>query len=53
MRVVMLEAPQEVQAMLAERRKLGLDGRDEMRDGVLHMVPPAGGPHQRLARGSS
>jgi Uma2 family endonuclease len=44
----MLEAPSEVQAMLAERRRLGLDGRDEMWDGVLHIVPPAGGPHQRL-----
>jgi len=42
----MLEAPQ---AMLDERRRLGLDGRDEMWDGVLHMVPPAGGPHQRLS----
>jgi Uma2 family endonuclease len=48
MRVVMLEAPHEVQAMLDERRRLGLDGRDEMWDGVLHMVPPAGGPHQRF-----
>lgn len=41
----MLDAPQ---AMLDERRRLGLDGRDEMWDGVVHMVPPAGGPHQRL-----
>lgn len=46
MRVLMLEPPQ---AMLDERRRLGLDGRDEMWDGVLHMVPPPGGPHQRLA----
>lgn len=46
MRVVMLEAPK---AMLEERRRLGLDGRDEMWDGVVHMVPPAGGPHQRLS----
>ncbi|MGQ0466915.1 MAG: Uma2 family endonuclease [Sporichthyaceae bacterium] len=45
MKVVMLDAPQ---AMLDERRRLGLDGRDEMWDGVLHMVPPAGGPHQRF-----
>lgn len=45
MRVLMLEAPQE---MLDERRRLGLDGRDEMWDGVLHVVPPADGPHQRL-----
>ncbi|SFO22027.1 Endonuclease, Uma2 family (restriction endonuclease fold) [Pseudonocardia ammonioxydans] len=42
----MLEAPQ---AMLEERRRLGLDHRDEMWDGVLHVVPPAGGPHQRLS----
>lgn len=34
--------------MLAERRKLGFDGRDEVWNGVLHVVPPAGGPHQRL-----
>jgi Uma2 family endonuclease len=45
MRVVMVDAPQ---SMLEERRRLGLDGRDEMWDGVLHVVPPAGGPHQRL-----
>jgi Uma2 family endonuclease len=48
MRVVMLEAPPEVEAMLAERRRLGLDVFDEMWDGVLHMPPPPGGPHQRL-----
>lgn len=45
MRAVLLEAPQ---AMLDERRRLGLDRRDEMWDGVLHVVPPAGGPHQRF-----
>jgi Uma2 family endonuclease len=45
MRVLMIDAPQ---AMLDERRRLGQDKRDEMWDGVLHMVPPAGGPHQRL-----
>lgn len=26
---------------IEERRRLGLDGRDEMWEGVLHMVPPA------------
>jgi len=46
MKVLMLDPPQ---AMLDERRRLGLDGRDEMWDGVLHMVPPPGGPHQRLS----
>ena len=34
--------------LLEERRRKGLDGHDEMWDGVLHMVPPAGGPHQGL-----
>lgn len=42
----MLDAPQ---AMLDERSRLGLDGRDEMWDGVLHMVPAPGGWHQRLS----
>jgi Uma2 family endonuclease len=46
MRVVMLEAPQ---WLLDERRRLGHDVRDEMWDGVLHMVPPPDGPHQRLS----
>jgi Uma2 family endonuclease len=46
MKVVMLEAPQ---AMLDERRRLGLDVRDEMWDGELHVVPPPGGPHQRFS----
>lgn len=45
MRAVLLEVPE---AMLAERRRLGHDKRDEMWDSVLHMVPPPGGPHQRL-----
>jgi Uma2 family endonuclease len=45
MRAVLLEAPE---SLLAERRRLGLDGRDEMWEGVLHMVPPASGPHQRM-----
>jgi Uma2 family endonuclease len=48
MRVVMLEAPPEVEKMLADRRRSGLDVRDEMWDGVLHRVPPPGGPRQRL-----
>ncbi|HEY2763047.1 MAG TPA: Uma2 family endonuclease [Pseudonocardiaceae bacterium] len=39
MRAVLLEVPQ---AMLDERRRMGLDERDEMWDGVLHMVSPPG-----------
>jgi Uma2 family endonuclease len=46
MRVVWLEAPE---TLLDERRRLGLDVRDEMWDGVLHVVPPPGGPHQGLS----
>ena len=34
--------------MIEERRRLGLDRRDEMWDGVLHMVPPASSAHGRL-----
>lgn len=45
MRAVLLEVPE---AMLVERRRLGLDVRDEMWDGVLYMVPPPGGPHQQV-----
>jgi hypothetical protein len=36
--------------MLDERRRLGQDVRDEMWDGVLHMVPPPGGAHQDYGR---
>jgi len=45
MRAVMLEVPA---ALVEERRRLGIDGRDEMWEGVLHMVPPASDRHQRL-----
>ena len=33
---------------IEERRRLGLDQRDEVWDGVLHVVPPATSFHQRL-----
>lgn len=45
-KVVWIDPPQ---TMLDERRRLGLDGRDEMWDGELHIAPPPGGPHQRLS----
>jgi len=32
-------------AWVEERARLGLDGKDEMWDGVLHMVPPASSAH--------
>ncbi|MEJ2866752.1 Uma2 family endonuclease [Actinomycetospora sp. OC33-EN08] len=37
------------EALLAERRSRGLDRRDELWDGVLHMVPPPGDAHQGLS----
>lgn len=43
MRAVMLEADQ---AYLEERRRRGLDGRDEMWEGELHLVPPPFDDHQ-------
>lgn len=45
MRAVMLQVPER---LLAERRARGEDRFDEMWDGVLHMVPPPSGWHQRL-----
>ncbi|MGQ0468036.1 MAG: Uma2 family endonuclease [Sporichthyaceae bacterium] len=45
MRALILEVPE---SMLAERRRLGLDVRDEMWDGELHMVPPHKDAHQGL-----
>lgn len=35
---------------LEERRRLGLDKRDEVWNGVLHVVPPASTHHQRFER---
>ena len=34
--------------MIAERQRLGLDIRDEVWDGVYHVVPPASEEHQRI-----
>lgn len=47
MHVVMRDPPPE---MLEERRRLGHDLRDEVWDGVLHMVPQPGTTHQSFAR---
>jgi Uma2 family endonuclease len=38
------------ESLLEERRRLGHDRRDEVWDGVLHMVPSPSAPHQRLLR---
>ena len=37
------------ESLLAERRSRGLDRRDELWDGVLHMVPPPTDAHQGLS----
>jgi len=47
MRAVMLEVPE---ALLEDRRRKGLDKKDEVWAGVLHMVPPAASGHNRIAR---
>jgi len=47
-RVVFLEAPEQ---LLAERRRLGLDGRDEMWEGELHMAPQPSFGHQERNAG--
>lgn len=36
------------ESLLAERRRLGHDRKDECWDGVIHMVPPPSGAHDRL-----
>jgi Uma2 family endonuclease len=45
MRAVFIEAPED---LLRTRRDHGLDHRDEMWEGELHVVPMAGGWHQAL-----
>lgn len=37
------------QSYLAERARLGLDKKDEVWDGVLHMVPPPAYQHEAIA----
>lgn len=46
MNAVMLDVPE---SLLEERRLIGADKFDELWEGVLHMVPPASGHHQRLS----
>lgn len=47
MRAVMLEVPE---WFLEDRRKKGHDKRDEVWEGVLHMVPPASFQHNTIQR---
>ena len=39
------------ESLLAERRRIGADRRDEMWDGLLHMVQPGIGPATVAQRG--
>jgi len=49
MKSVLVETPAE---LIEDRRRRGLDRRDEVWEGVYHMVPPATGEHEeRLVSG--
>jgi Uma2 family endonuclease len=48
MRVLMLEPPPD---LLEDRRRKGLDHRDEVWDGVVHVVPPPSLRHQEFESG--
>ncbi len=49
MSVLVLDpAPVEIGALIERRRRLGLDRRDELWDGVLHMNPAPHGRHHRV-----
>jgi Uma2 family endonuclease len=41
--------PAEIDALIEHRRRLGLDHRDEVWEGVLHMNPPPSYRHERLS----
>lgn len=44
-RALFLDVPEEI---LADRRRRGADHRDEVWDGVIHMVPPASMSHNKF-----
>jgi Uma2 family endonuclease len=48
--LVMDPAPAEIDALIERRRRLGLDHRDEMWEGVYRMNPPASHEHQAIAQ---
>ena len=43
--------PAWVERLLEERRQSGADRRDEVWDGILHVIPPPSVEHERLAHG--
>ncbi len=48
MKAVILDVPP---GMIEERRRRGIDRRDEIWEGVYHMVPPPTGAHQAIVDG--
>jgi Uma2 family endonuclease len=48
--LVMDPAPAELDALIENRRRLGLDHNDEMWEGVLHMNPAPHGRHHRIGQ---
>ena len=42
--------PPEFEALLEQRARLGLDRRDEVWEGVLHVIPPPSYEHQMVAQ---
>ena len=48
--LVMDPAPVEIDALIERRRRLGLDHRDEIWEGVLHMNPAPHGRHHRIGQ---
>jgi Uma2 family endonuclease len=46
--LVMDPPPAEIDALIEHRRRLGLDRRDEMWEGVLHMTPAPHSAHGKL-----
>jgi Uma2 family endonuclease len=47
--LVMDPAPAELDALIERREALGLDHRDEVWEGVLHMIPPPNFAHEHLS----
>ena len=49
-RTLVLDSSLEIEALLANRRRSGIDRFDEVREGVLHLVPATNYQHGRIAQ---
>jgi Uma2 family endonuclease len=47
--VILDPPPAELEALIERRRALGLDRRDEVWEGALHMIPPPSFQHEHIA----